>query len=384
MPKVEVASEKDFTELTDTANRIFTGKTENGTFIYDKHFFQTVMSKLYRHEETAKEHLIIREDGKITGLVGVIRNQIYACGKTLNTAGIGTVGTDAQYRGRGYMSAMMNAAYSHMKETGTDVAFLGGNRQRYEHFGFTAAGQCASFEVTKDNICSIVKNSGYGYTFSDMTGNSAEIDGIYSIYEHKTVRFGRDKQKFADILHTWGSEVKIIYRDGKIVGYAVCKENGIFELEHKANCHLSEILHDFMKFYEKGHLSFCGVSLYDTEKFNLLIRCAESFSLQCPCRTLILNYENTIAVYLELKSSYSRLCDGKMNVRVSHETFTEQFEIAVNAGKVSVIPADGTPDITLPALEAAQVFFGNLQHDLPAYANSWFPLPLNIESADMV
>ena len=393
MHTLEFAAEKDFTELTDTANRIFTGKQENGTFTYNQHFFQEIMPKLYRDPASAKEHLVIRDDGRITGLVGVVRNRLYACGQALHAAGIGTVGTDANFRGRGYMSEMMRAAVAYMKKENVDVAFLGGSRQRYEHFGFTAAGLCAVFELTKQNLKDSQgrqRAAQYGFYQMEGCGSGAERMLIGRLHKQKALYSERMTRKLADILHTWGNQVFLITRDAAPVGYLVGRDDGICELETEAGCSLCEILYDYMHAFDKNHLTVHGIGLYDTEKITALSRRAEDMALRNPCRALILNFTNVLSALLNVKSRDTKLCDGIMSVRVLSDGAAEQFRITVEDGKPAVHPCGGTPDLEINALDAAQLFcglgssFANLGYRLPACANDWFPLPLHIESVDMV
>lgn len=389
MRVTELASEKDFTELTDTANRIFTGKWDNAHFTYNEHFFQKVMPKLYQDPSTAKEHLIIRDGGRITGLVGVIPNKIYVGGQTLHAAGIGTVGTTEECRGRGYMSEMMEAALAKMKRENVDVAFLGGNRQRYERFGFTAAGLCAVFELTRKNLTGT--RTGV-YAFYEMAGcgSEEELALISRLHTRKALYFERSRQKLADILRTWENHVFLITKEGGLCGYLVGKDNGICEIAYENGCALCDILKDYMDHFGKEHLTVYGLGLYEQEKTAELSRCAEDMVLRAPCRTLILNFRNVLSALFELKSRYAKLCDGKLVVRVSAEETSEQIAIEVRDGKASVSLCSGAPDLEIPAPEAARLFcglgkpFACSGYELPPFAGSWFPLPLNIESADMV
>lgn len=393
MNKIEFAAEKDFAELTDTANRIFTGKEEDGRYIYNEQFFQTIMSKLYKDPGTAENHLVIRDGNKITGMVGLIPNTIHTCGQTLKTIGIGTVGTVAACRGHGYMSEMMCAALAYMRRTQTDISFLGGKRQRYEHFGYTAAGICASFELTKQNLDSLCgKAATASYGFYEMTGcgTAAELALISRLHSRKAWYFERELQKLANILHTWENQVFLITQNGTLAGYLVGRDEGICEIEYEPDCNLCEILSAYMQYRAAEHLTIYGMGLFTPEKTALLSRCAEDQSLRSPSRVLILNYTNVLSALLQLKSRYVRLCDGHLSVRVLSGDVAEQFEIIVENGNPTVMPHVGAPVLELSTLEATQLFcgFGSMctapGYTLPACAAGWFPLPLHIESPDMV
>lgn len=394
MHEIGFATKKDFSELTDAANRIFTKKTENGSDTYNPSFFQNAMPKLYRDSATAADHIILRGDGKITGVACVIPNTLHAFGKTLSFAGIGTVGTDADYRGRGYMSEMMRYANSYLQKSKIDFAVLCGNRQRYEHFGYAPSGLRAVFELTLDNVKSALRelpaSGSFGFSFYELEGRgrSNEIEGILRLHQQKNVWCERDANKLADILRTWETQAWIILKNGALAGYLLGRDDGIFEIEYEKDCLLTEILFDYMRQFNKSHLTMSGFGLYDPVKMRLLSSFAEDMVLCQSCRVQMLNFRNVLSLFLDVKSSYSRLSDGKLHVRISDQP--QQFQIEVRQGIPSVTPCGGTPDLELPALKATELFFGivkslgNLGYELPACANNWFPLPLHIESADLV
>jgi predicted acetyltransferase len=67
---------------------------------------------------------ILLEDGLVRSCVRIYYRTIYCNGETLRVGGIGDVGTDPDYQGRGYATLLINDAISHMKENGAAVSFL--------------------------------------------------------------------------------------------------------------------------------------------------------------------------------------------------------------------------------------------------------------------
>ena len=49
------------------------------------------------------------------------------------------------------MIKLMDMANGNMRGNGTDIAFLNGNRQRYEHYGFVPAGVTYTFNIYGGN-----------------------------------------------------------------------------------------------------------------------------------------------------------------------------------------------------------------------------------------
>ena len=117
---------QDYDELIDFGNMVF------------KEDFRALLPKLYQdHPEAAAHHHLIREDGRIKAMVGSFPITLKAAGRTLKVRGIGTVSVHPYARGRGYMKTLMGNAVKEAEAEGAALMILGGQRQRYEYFGFT-------------------------------------------------------------------------------------------------------------------------------------------------------------------------------------------------------------------------------------------------------
>ena len=105
------------------------------------HDFATLLPKLYgEHGDAAQHHIVVREEGKIAATLLCYPVKLHAGGKTYMTMGVGSVSTHPRARGKGYLGDMMKLADARAKELGAAVAVLGGQRQRYEYYGFQHGG----------------------------------------------------------------------------------------------------------------------------------------------------------------------------------------------------------------------------------------------------
>lgn len=116
------------------------------------HDFASLLPKLYgKNGDGAAHHFVVREEGKLAATVLVYPVPMHIGEKTLMTLGVGSVSTHPRARGRGYMHLLMDAVDARAKEMGAAFAVLGGQRQRYQYFGFDHGGYQLHGEFTPDN-----------------------------------------------------------------------------------------------------------------------------------------------------------------------------------------------------------------------------------------
>lgn len=83
---------------------------------------------------------VLEHDGHIVSHVGIYPIEVSVCGMELTIGGIGGVATAPEERGHGYMSRLLRHAIDVMRERHYPLSWLGGNRQRYNAFGWERAG----------------------------------------------------------------------------------------------------------------------------------------------------------------------------------------------------------------------------------------------------
>ncbi len=82
---------------------------------------------------------VIEENGKIVSHVGVYPIEVVTAGVPLTLGGIGAVSTAEDARGKGYMTQLLYHAIDEMRAKGYPASWLGGDRQRYNTFGWEVA-----------------------------------------------------------------------------------------------------------------------------------------------------------------------------------------------------------------------------------------------------
>ena len=105
--------------------------------------------------------IAVDERGKIRALIAVLREELEVGGKALQAGFVGTVSVHPKARGEGHMKVLMGEWVKEMRET-CDLAVLGGQRQRYEYFGFTRGGSQYKYSVNRSNIRHALKKTDEG------------------------------------------------------------------------------------------------------------------------------------------------------------------------------------------------------------------------------
>lgn len=133
--QIEYAKKADRQELLDFLLTVF--RRNNPT--HPK--FEDIYPDLFlEDDEVLGRHAIIREDGKIASCVGTYLVMMQAYGRRILTAGVGQVSTAANALGKGYMTALLKSELARCRREGAVLAWLGGRRDRYSHFGFDCCG----------------------------------------------------------------------------------------------------------------------------------------------------------------------------------------------------------------------------------------------------
>jgi len=135
----------------------------NEAFEMGEHEFEDVFPQFTPYEEFASDaqiacHTIAVKDGEVVGCVGAYPRDVKILnGKIVRAFGVGQVCCKKEERGRGVMTACMNAATEHEIKNGAAFAYLWGNIPRYVHFGFKPAGGRVVFTNLKtryfSNVC---------------------------------------------------------------------------------------------------------------------------------------------------------------------------------------------------------------------------------------
>lgn len=376
MANISKATYDEYEKLIDTANTAFNIK------------FEELLPKLYSKKNFSPEsHYIVKEDEKICAVVGYFKNTLSVLDETINVGGIGTVCVHPDVRSKGYMKDLMSIAMNDMRKDGVDLAYLDGNRKRYEYFSFTPSGADINFYFDKANIKHSIpkENSANQYQFKEVSENDFEIlESIINLFNKKQVKAKRDINNFYDIAKSWSNSLYCILQNDKFIGYCISSsdKSNIFEFELVNYDNYLLVLSDYLNNFNIDSVCLSHIPMYDNIKVNLYSQECSSFNMCHSKNFSIINFKNVISAFLKLKSTYSNLDNGSLIIDIENH---ERVKIEVSNQNVSVSNTTETPNIKLPYLKAVQLIFGcysyfsNVQME-----KNWFPIPLHFDIPDSV
>ncbi len=364
-------------DLIDFINYVF---SQNSV----PHDFKTLIPKVYADGRGYDDiHAIVLDNGRVKGVVGQYPIHASFGGAPLKIGYIGSVSTHPYARGSGYMIKMMEMQAEHAKETGIDVMMLGGQRQRYEYYGYSPVGSHYTYRVIAANVRHALKNvdaSAVGWKrFADAT--EAEIDRAYRLYQQQPVTGVRSREDFELILHTWRAEPYLLLRGDEVLGYMVAGgTDSVSELiVSDASC-VPALIKGWFAANGLKNMSF-SVPAFDTALNRVLAAFAEGYQVSNCTQARVVNLANVLRACLTLKMRTDAVSDGEIILQMDDEA---PVLARVKDGQLTVQETNAAPDVCLPRLEMQQLLFASNRFAAPdaACPVDWFPLPLFLYGAD--
>lgn len=364
---------QDYDEIIDFGNLVF------------KEDFRALLPKLYQdHPEMAAHHHLLREDGRIKAMVGSFPITLQAAGKTLKVRGIGTVSVHPYTRGRGYMKTLMGNAVKEAEDEGAAMMILGGQRQRYEYFGFTCCGTGLSFSLSPSARRHLRRFRDDSLTLISLADNKEYLRSCCQLLEKQPFYGVRPGVDFCDIAQSWSSTAYVILRDGEFLGYCSLQEGHLVqELFLEDYRYITGVV---LKIGElcKDRMTVAALP-FQQEMIHALNLICDGQSISPNPMVNVLDYPAVIEAYLTLKGQQTPLADGRLVICAEGKGC---FAIEVKGGSVKVTPTSDSPQITLPHLQMMAYLFSPLgqagvSRKTPEEL-SWLPIPLYVARCDDV
>ncbi len=369
----------DIDDIIDFANYIF---SQNEA----PHDFKQLLPKVYSDKyNTAEHHYLVKDNGKIKAMLLALPSDIKVGDTLLKTCGIGTVAVHPYARGCGYMKELMNTAIADMKKDGYHFSVLGGQRQRYEYFGYEPCGMQVTFTITSTNVKHAYKELDCSNISIELLTSKDEtlIEEAYNLHKTQKLAGVRNPVEFFDVVSSWKSKIYAIKCDGDFCGYVVRSGNSIMELVLSDMNRLPFVIKVLIT-KEKLDEIQVNVSLFEQEKLAYLSNICEAYKLTINHSINIFDYKTVIKAFMELKASYADMPDGEVAMKIGDETIL----ICAHSKKITIEDYTGKPDVEFSNLDAMLHLFSpagdflNSTIKLPEPAKAWFPLPLFIPPLD--
>lgn len=219
--EIRLVKKDEYEELMTLMNRAFDFNT------YEEKF-EHILPKLYFKDNKNMVHYAAFVDGKMVSSVGLYTMFFESIYGTLKVGCVGAVSTHPDYRNNGYFSKVIKKIINYAKRHDFDTLFLGGNRFRYNHFGFENAGRKMIISISQ-RTRQTLKTSPYKIEKLDKN-NSNDIIACLNLYNKQAQHVKRNEYDFFNHVITWNSTPYIVKVDEKIVGYFSVKDDEVLEL----------------------------------------------------------------------------------------------------------------------------------------------------------
>lgn len=353
----------------------------------DREFLQ-LLPKIYKDEyRPAYNNFVVQdENGEFRSAIGNFYNDMLIGGESVKTCCIGNVAVGKNYRSMGYMKELMQMSVEDMKQNGTDMAYLGGQRQRYGYFGFESAGVRFCFEYNRQTVKHTLGNEPSGLTLEKLDPNDTETIGkISAIYEKLPVISVRPAEKYFDILSSWNVTPYVIKENGKFVGYLTTRNfDYIQEFDVISPEYYGRAVLCAFENSEIFNMTF-PTAPFEVDKVKFFTENCEGLNIGGCEAILVYNFEKVIRAFLKAKSSYDKLCDGELTVLIHGVNGDEKLKIKSENNATSVEKFDDDAEFEFSHHAAERAFFSNYPSDkrvLPPEVQQWFPLPSCLSGSD--
>ncbi|BCJ97472.1 GNAT family N-acetyltransferase [Anaerocolumna chitinilytica] len=378
------ARREEYEEIIDFINYVF---SQNEA----PHDFKKLLPKLYRDGNNyAEYHYLITEEEKIKALVCAMPISYRIGERELKACCIGMVSVHPYARSKGYMKQLLSFVTEELKTQGYQYIFLGGQRQRYEYFGFEPSGVQVRFTVTETNVRHCLKEVDASTVELVPLKEKELISQAYALYNKQPVKAIRKEDEFFDILCSWQCKPYGIQINSEFAGYlCLSQDGGVNEIVLKNTEDYPYALKALAGFKGNERNTFVASPL-EADKINFLMKLAESYEIGTCENYLILDWKEVIETLLAAKAGVEFLEEGSLIIKIGKNN----FEIKLKDNVPSVGKVELAADITLSELEAAALLFSYAgDFKLPLYGKnldvskgncikSWFPLPLNVQPID--
>jgi predicted acetyltransferase len=345
----------------------------NNQFFKNENFgFEEFQPKVYLNSEDARNHYIYELDEEIVGLVGIYPTDFLG----LKMMGVGTVCVDPEYRNQGIMSSMFRFLEKEV-EPNYDLAFLSGDKFRYQNYGYYKTGRYFSFQF---NLRSFSGKDYSNLNFKKYDLQNTETDNLlHKLYQKDGNPIGRKSESYFQILKTHFSEIHLLEEDGYLIYNPYTKTIREIVSRNKA---IPEIIYNFMYKMNLKDISY-EVS-FDNPNLKILEEIAADYRVEVLLNFKVLNYPKVVKQILKNRQN---LMQGKLSILIVSKKIL-LIEIGDDVNVVFTEDFENV-DLKLTSKEMHQLLFGDYLsfHPNPVkqeLITNWFPfaLPVTLKSID--
>ena len=375
----------DMQMLSALLNTAFTGDP-------DSRHFEEGLPKMWVDDDLHMgRHIAVFEDGLPVGAVGIYPYDVFIGKRKLRFATVGNIGVLREYRGRGYMQALMKAAMDELDALSVDVSRLGGLRTRYERYGYEMCGTNYTARLSRRNAGEAYPD-GTGIAFVPVAADDhGALSFIRMLYSRGAVACDRgDDTELFRTLCAWKNRPYLACRDGHPIGYLCASPDGASLAEHgasDADVH-TEMLCAWVMQGEAYEIRF-DVYPWDAPFCRSVGKICESYTAHPATQCKILSWDRFADALLSVKHSMTPLDCGTVSLGIDGWG-TLVMEVTADGARAA--RGDAVVCDTVSSLDAARLLFGMMPPDLVCplqketrrMLSAWLPLPFSWNGQDRV
>lgn len=346
------------------------------------HDFETLIPKVYGEgiDSASMHRIAVDGRGKIRALIAVLPEALEVGGKVLRAGFVGTVSVHPKARGEGHMKVLMGEWLKELRET-CDIAVLGGQRQRYEYFGFTRGGVRYKYSVNSSNIRHALKQADCsGISFRPLGEVQGGYELAYLINRQRPARVERPGEQIGAIVRNMGEKALAVLDCEKLAGYILVSGNGdtVFELGLLDAGMMEAVIKAYLVFAGRDEIEVVAPA-YDKALNQCIGRFAESYCMEPSDMYQIFDFANVLEAYLSLKQKTLGLAFGEFSAVLDGQPVT----VSVDENGVSVERAAKPGAAVLDKHQAQELLLSEYGRFMDVQAPAgWFPLPVFWYTAD--
>lgn len=353
---------------------------------HSRGYFPRRYPHVWRRETVDYDNrLVVKVDGRIVSHVGIFPLKMKVGRAEIMMGGIGGVATLQEFRGRGFMTKLMNYAIDKMRKEGYPISILWGDRQRYGHFGYEMAGKYPLFKISTRSLEIEWKPQKVGIV--RYRGEDDLLDSIIRLHDSEPIvieRSRRDYELLFDIpgLMAFLSEDKTAYVTfvsehcpNRIIEYGGSPEN-LIPL-------IYSILTTLGKEYGGLETEVCS-PYYTYDTFLALRRVCYLWRFEPIGMVKVISLKDTLKAYSPILSE--RGANLQIDTSIGVIETGESVRLKVDRGEVVIEEIDTKPELLLDEQSLVRLLFdGPETIGLKASKlQVLFPLPLYVWSLDHI
>ena len=376
MTEYRMAYPQEEADILDFINYVFSQA-------HKPHDFKTLLPKVYAHEGFSKYHYVAVTDGRIRGTVAILPVELPVDkGEMLKIGFVGSVSAHPYDRGAGHMKKLMQMMLADAQNK-YDLLVLGGQRQRYQYFGFEKGGCRLRFTVTQSNVrhaLGDVPDNGLNLRLLTEAGDAA-LQDIHAMGERQWMHCVRSRENFLDIMHSWQGKLFALEENGAVQGYIYARGGeDLAEIGLRDESRIAEAVKTYMLHTGEKSVNV-RVDMLDRVRANYLKRFAEKWDLTDNEMLHVINWQRVLQALLSHKADCMPLADGRFVFEVEN---AGRYAIEAEQSQVRVSKTQDAPDMVMTAQKAVEFFFSPYTAAMVSspMLKSWLPVPFGMYPAD--